>query len=69
MRRIRQYPSLDVVLDVLHFALYFGGYFPLAILWQIIARDIPRAVIRRRGSPRPVRSTPRRPLLPQRAGD
>jgi hypothetical protein len=50
MRRIRQYPRLDAALDVLHFALYFGVCFPLAILWQIIARDMPRAVTRRRGS-------------------
>ena len=62
MRRIRQSPSLDAALDVLHFALYFGAYFPLAILWQIMARDIPRAVIRRRRSQPPMGMTPRRHL-------
>lgn len=66
MRRIRQYPSLDAALDVLHFALYFGGYFPLAIFWQIMVRDIPKAVIRRRRSHPPTGVTPRRHLQARR---
>jgi len=62
MKRLRQRPSLDVALDLLHFDLYFGFYLPVAILWQLIVRNATGAVLRRTRLYHPVGSGQIMPL-------
>jgi hypothetical protein len=68
LKQLKQRPSLNAALDLLHFGLCFGFYLPVAILRQLVVRNATEAVLRRPRLYRPTGSGQIKQLPSHRTG-